>query len=45
MTDTPDTLENALADRDVSLAVTPGQLVLLVIGVFLLLRILRGLRR
>ncbi|MCA1570539.1 MAG: hypothetical protein LC798_09550 [Chloroflexi bacterium] len=45
MTDTPETLENALADRDVSLAVTPGQLVLLVIGVFLLLRILRGLRR
>jgi len=45
MTDTPETLENALADRDVSLAVTPGQLVLLVLGVFLLLRILRGLRR
>lgn len=31
-------------DHDVTLAFTPGQLVLLVIGVFVLLRIIRGLR-
>lgn len=31
-------------DRDVTLAFTPGQLVLIVIGVVVLLRIIRGLR-
>ena len=35
----------AVADHDVSLALTPGQLILLVIGLFVLLRVLRGLRR
>jgi hypothetical protein len=34
------------ADRhDITLAMTPTQVVLLALGVFLLLRILRGLRR
>ncbi|CAN5234850.1 hypothetical protein BH23CHL9_BH23CHL9_06390 [soil metagenome] len=30
--------------QDITLALTPGQLLLLVIGVFILLRIIRGLR-
>ncbi|MGH2379914.1 MAG: hypothetical protein ACRDG7_01685 [Candidatus Limnocylindria bacterium] len=38
-------IDEALDDRDVTLAFTPSQLVLLVIGVFVLLRIIRGLRR
>ena len=45
MTDTTDSLDEALADNDVTLALTPGQLVLAVIGVYLLLRLIRGLRR
>ena len=45
MTDTPEPLDEAIADRDVTLALTPGQVLLLVIGVFVLLRIIRGLRR
>ena len=44
MTDTTETLEEALDDHDVTLALTPGQLLLLVIGVYLLLRFIRGLR-
>ena len=31
-------------DRDITLAFTPGQLLLMVIGVFILLRIIRGLK-
>jgi hypothetical protein len=37
MTDTPE-------GQDITLALTPGQLLLLMIGVFILLRIIRGLR-
>jgi hypothetical protein len=37
-------LEEALDEHDVTLALTPGQLVLLVVGIVLVLRILRGLR-
>jgi hypothetical protein len=44
VTDTTETLEEALDDHDVTLALTPGQLLLLVIGVYLLLRFIRGLR-
>ncbi len=44
MTDRPESLHEALEDRDISLALTPGQLVLLVVGVWLLVKILRGLR-
>ena len=44
MTDQPEPLEEALADHDITLALTPGQLVLAVIGIWLLLRFLRGLR-
>ena len=44
MTDTTETLHEAIEDHDVTLALTPGQLILVVIGVYLLLRIIRGLR-
>ena len=45
MTERPESLDEAVADHDVTLALTPAQLVLLVIGIYLLLRIIRGLRR
>jgi hypothetical protein len=44
MTDTTETLEEAIEDHDVTLALTPAQLLLLIIGVYLLLRFIRGLR-
>ncbi len=45
MTDTTEPLNQALDDHDITLALTPGQLVLLAIGIFVLLRVLRGLKR
>lgn len=45
MTDTTASVDDALADYDVTLALTPGQLLLAVIGVWLLLKVIRGLRR
>lgn len=45
MTDTTESFDEALDDNDVTLALTPGQLLLAVIGVYLLLRVIRGLRR
>ena len=45
MTDRPETLEEAIEDRDVTLALTPGQLLLLIVGLFILLRVIRGRRR
>ncbi len=44
MTDQTETLDEAIEDHDVTLALTPAQLLLLVIGVYLLLRFIRGLR-
>jgi hypothetical protein len=44
MTDTTETLEEAIENRDMTLAVTPAQLLLLIIGVYLLLRVIRGPR-
>ena len=44
MTESTETLDEALEDHDVTLALTPGQLVLLLIGLYLILRFLRGLR-
>ena len=44
MTDETETLDEAIDDHDVTLALTPGQLLLLMIGVYLLLRFIRGLR-
>jgi hypothetical protein len=35
----------ALDDRDVTLALSPAQLILLVLGIWLLLRIVRDFRR
>jgi len=44
MTDTTETLHEALDDHDMTFAFTPGQLLLLVVGVFVLLRLIKGLR-
>ena len=44
MTERPETLDEALDDHDVTLALTPAQLVLLVVGLCVLLRLLRRLR-
>ena len=44
MTDTTETLDEAIEDHDITLALTPAQLLLLVIGVYLLIRFIRGLR-
>ena len=44
MTDTTETLEQAIDDHDITLALTPAQLLLLVIGVYVLIRLIRGLR-
>jgi hypothetical protein len=44
MTDAPRALDEALDDHDVTLALSPGQLVVAVIGIYLLLRFLRKLR-
>ena len=45
MTGRPATLKQAVDDHDVTRALTPAQLVLLVVGVLVLLRLLRRLRR
>ena len=44
MTDQPEPIDQAIANHDITLALTPGQLILLVVGVYLILRFLRGLR-
>ena len=44
MTEHPESMSEAVDDRDITLALTPGQLILLVIGVWALLRFIRGLR-
>jgi hypothetical protein len=44
MTDHPEPLSQAVAERDVTLAMTPAQLLLLVVGAFVLLRVIRALR-
>jgi hypothetical protein len=44
MTDQPEPIEQALAEHDITLALTPGQLLLLVVGIYLVIRFLRGLR-
>ncbi len=40
----PESIPEALDDYDVTLALTPGQLLLLAVGLYLLLRFLRGRR-
>jgi hypothetical protein len=44
MTDQPEPIDQAIAEHDITLALTPGQLILLVVGVYLIVRLLRGLR-
>ncbi len=39
-----ESLEEAIDDRDITLALTPGQALLLLVGLYLLFRFLRGLR-
>jgi hypothetical protein len=45
MSEDRETLGQALDDRDITLALTPAQLILVLLGLWLLLRIIRGLRR
>jgi hypothetical protein len=40
----PESIPEALDDYDVTLAMTPGQLILVAVGIYLLIRFLRGLR-
>ena len=44
MTERRESFSGAVEHHDVTLALTPSQLILLVIGVWVLLRIIRGLR-
>jgi hypothetical protein len=44
MTEQTESLSQALDDHDVTLAMTPAQLLLALVGVWVLLRIIRGLR-
>ena len=44
MTQGPESLQEALDDHDVTLALTPGQLLLVVVGIWALLRFIRSLR-
>lgn len=44
MTEHPESLAEAVEDHDITLAMTPAQLVLAIIGIWLLLRFIRGLR-
>lgn len=45
MTERPESLAEAVEDHDVTLALTPGQLLLGAVGIWLLLRFIRSLRR
>lgn len=44
MTEHPESLAEAIEDHDITLALTPGQLLLAVAGIWLLLRFIRSLR-
>ena len=44
MTEHPEPLPQALEEHDISLALTPGQLLLLALGVFLIVRLIRSRR-
>ncbi len=43
-TERVESVEEALEDRDITLALTPGQLLLAAVAIWALLRFLRGLR-
>ncbi len=44
MTQQPESIPEALDEYDVTLALTPAQLLLVAAGIYLLIRFLRGLR-
>ena len=44
MTERREPLADAVEDYDITLALTPGQLIAAVIGIWLLVRFIRGLR-
>ncbi len=44
MTEQTETLDEAIEDHDITLALTPVRLLLLVVGVYVLIRFIRGLR-
>jgi hypothetical protein len=44
MTEHPESLAEAVDDHDITLAMTPGQLLLAVVGIWLMLRFIRSLR-
>jgi len=44
MTEHPESLAEAVEDRDITLALTPGQLIAAIIGIWLLVRFIRSLR-
>jgi hypothetical protein len=44
VTEPPETLAEAIDDHDITLALTPAQLILVVVGVWLLIKLLRRRR-
>jgi len=44
MTEHPESLAESIEDHDVTLALTPGQLIAAIIGIWLLVRFIRSLR-
>jgi hypothetical protein len=44
MTDAPLTPEEALEENDITLALTPGQLLVAIVAIWLIVRFIRGLR-
>jgi hypothetical protein len=44
VTEHPESLTEAIDDRDITLALTPAQLILAAIGIWLLVRFIRTLR-
>ncbi len=44
MTETPETLGAAVEDHDITLALTPPQLLLLLLALYVLVRVLKRLR-
>ena len=44
MTERPETLDAAVEDRDITLALTPPQLLLLLLALYVLVRVLKRLR-
>ena len=45
MSEDRESLARAIEDRDITLALSAAQLILLVLGIWLLLRVLRNVRR